>query len=291
MTTPYHNSSLYVGNLKPEATENDLFQHFSTAGQLHSTRVCRDSATRVSLKYGYVNFQNPADAERALDTLNYSMILDQPCRLMWSQRDPSLRRSGAGNIFIKNLEKSIDDKMLYDTFSLFGNILSCKIETDNEGNSRGFGFVHYETPNAAENAISKVHGKMINGLIVYVAPFIPKKKPTEARFNNVYVKNIDENATDEQLAALFGQFGPVISPKVMRTEDGRSLGFGFVCYEKHEDALKAIEALNNTTFLSKTLYCGRALKKAERQRQLQMQAAEHKNRQYKKFEVLNLKDA
>lgn len=66
-------------------------------------------------------------AERVLDTMNFDVINDKPMRMMWCQRDPSLRKSGAGNIFIKNLEKSLSSEALLDIFSPFGFILSCKV--------------------------------------------------------------------------------------------------------------------------------------------------------------------
>lgn len=64
---------------------------------------------------------------------------------------------------------------LHDTFAAFGNVLSCKVATDEHGRSRGYGFVHYETAEAAETAIKAVNGMLLNDKKVYVGHYISRK--------------------------------------------------------------------------------------------------------------------
>nr|XP_037838665.1 polyadenylate-binding protein 1-like isoform X1 [Chlorocebus sabaeus] len=289
----YPLASLYVGDLHPDVTEAMLYEKFSPAGPILSIRVCRDVATRRSLGYAYINFQQPADAERALDTMNFEMLKGQPIRIMWSQRDPGLRKSGVGNIFIKNLEDSIDNKALYDTFSTFGNILSCKVECDEHG-SRGFGFVHFETHEAAQQAINTMNGMLLNDRKVFVGHF-KSRREREAElgaraleFTNIYVKNLPVDVDEQGLQDLFSQFGKMLSVKVMRDNSGHSRCFGFVNFEKHEEAQKAVVHMNGKEVSGRLLYAGRAQKRVERQNELKRRFEQMKQDRLRRYQGVNL---
>ncbi|XP_076919472.1 polyadenylate-binding protein 2-like [Bidens hawaiensis] len=285
-------TSLYVGDLEFNVTDAQLFEMFNQLGQVVSVRVCRDLSTRRSLGYGYVNYMNPQDAARAIEVLNFTPLNGKSIRIMYSHRDPSVRKSGSGNIFIKNLDKAIDQKALHDTFSTFGNILSCKIATDSTGQSKGYGFVQYDSEESAQQAIEKLNGMLLNDKQVYVGPFLRKQERDLAvdktRFTNVFVKNLSESTTDEDLSKAFGEYGTITSAVVMRDAEGNSKCFGFVNFENAEDAARAVEGLNGQKFDDKEWYVGKAQKKSEREQELKQKFEQSMKEAIDKSQGLNL---
>ena len=285
---------LFQGDLDPDVTEAQLYDRFSLSGQVLSIRVCRDQITKQSLGYAYVNFHQPADAERALDTMNFDSLGSRPMRIMWSQRDPALRKSGVGNVFIKNLDKSIDNKALYDTFSTFGNILSCKIMIDEQGNSRGYGFVHFETNEAAESAIKNVNNMLLNDKKVFVGRFLSRNQRNEAngsttkKFTNVFVKNFGDAMDDDKLKEMFEKYGEITSAVVAKGEDGKSKGYGFVNFKDTTAAEEAVKELHDSDYSGKKLFVGRFQKRVERSSALRRMHEEKKQERQNRYVGINL---
>ncbi|KAI0567025.1 Polyadenylate-binding protein [Gracilaria domingensis] len=292
-----HSVSLYVGDLHPDITEANLFEIFQALGPVQSIRVCRDVVTRRSLGYAYINFHNTADAEHALETMNYyssPITKNKPLRMMWMIRDPSSRRSGAGNIFVKSLDKSIDNKTLYDTFSQFGKILSCKVATDDGGQSLGHGFVHFETQEAAQAAIDKVNGKLLAGRKVYVGKFLNKREREAAGqinkiFTNVYVKNIeDDKCNEEALRDLFSQFGEITSIHIAKNDDDSPRGFAFINFASPEMAKRAVDEMHDKEIGSKRLTVCPAQKKSVREAELRNKYEMLRAERSQKYQGINL---
>uniref|UniRef100_A0A7N0UCF2 PABP n=1 Tax=Kalanchoe fedtschenkoi TaxID=63787 RepID=A0A7N0UCF2_KALFE len=262
--------SMYVGDLEPNVTDSQLYDMFSQMGQVVSVRVCRDLATRRSLGYGYVNYSNPQDAARALEHLNFTPLNGKPIRIMYSHRDPSIRRTGAGNIFIKNLDK---------------------VTTDTAGQSKGYGFVQFDNEESAQKAIEQLNGMLLNDKQVYVAPFMRKQEREanvdKTKFNNVFVKNLAETTTEEDLRSMFARSAHE-RPLVMKDADGKSRCFGFVNFENADDAAKSVEALNGYKFQDKEWYVGKAQKKYERENELKQKYEQSLKEAVDKYQGTNL---
>uniref|UniRef100_A0ACD6AED8 Uncharacterized protein n=1 Tax=Avena sativa TaxID=4498 RepID=A0ACD6AED8_AVESA len=283
-------ASLYVGDLDRGVAEGQLFMIFSQVAPVASLRVCRDIAGR-SLGHGYVNFHSREDANRALEYLNFTPINGKPIRVMFSNRDPTLRRNGLANVFIKNLEVNIDSKGLSNMFSGFGTILSCKVATDLNGQSKGYGFVQFTNEKSAMDAINSLNGMLANGKQLFVSLFIRRQERqhiTVSTFTNVYIKNFPREFTDDDLRQEFAPFGEITSAIVMRDANGSSRCFGFVNFKRSECAIEAIKTLNGKTVNDLIMYVGRAQKKKERQDELKAKFESERNEKFKQFQALNL---
>ncbi|GKB96832.1 polyadenylate-binding protein 2-like protein [Tanacetum coccineum] len=152
-------------------------------------RVCCDALIGKLPGYGFVNYDKPQGDAREIEVLNFTPLNGKAIRIVNSLLDPGVRRSEYGNIFIKNLDKAIDQKALHDTFSAFGNILSYKIATDQTGQSKGYDFVQYDTEEAILSTLAlattrkdwrckvaafcsvlfEMNGKMVGNKPLYVA--------------------------------------------------------------------------------------------------------------------------
>ncbi|XWS52937.1 hypothetical protein CRYUN_Cryun11dG0115200 [Craigia yunnanensis] len=173
-------------------------------------------------------------------------------------------------------------------FAKYGKILCCEIQVCENGNSKGYGNVQFETPESAQKAIEELNGQDTEGKEIYVDHFKKKEESFQAGvgYTNLYVKNLEQNVTEETLQEKFSGFGNITSLVISRDSDGISKGFGFVNFEKPEDAKNAKESMDGTQLGSKLLDAERAQKKQERELQLQLQKTRKKQlQQYKGLNV------
>lgn len=241
------NPSVYVGNLDPQVTEQTLYEHFSRIGPVMSVRVCMDTSTQKSLGYGYVNFQNPGDAEKALDELGVKLF-SKFIRVSKIQRDPSQRRSGVNNIIVKRLPSAIDVPGLKDIFSKFGRITSLRLAMDeSSGSSRGYAYIAFEKEDAAVQAVNETNNLEVDGKPIAVERFRPQhREEVQKQFTNLYVKNLMAGVTDDAFAAVFAPYGEIASAKVrIDNTSGAPMGFGYVAFASHDDAARAVDDLND----------------------------------------------
>ena len=86
--------NIYVGNLTWDATADDLLALFKEHGQVARAQVITDRETGRSRGFGFVEMNNDAEAQKAIDALNGQPFQGRP--LTVNEAKPREDRGGGG---------------------------------------------------------------------------------------------------------------------------------------------------------------------------------------------------
>ena len=155
-------ATIYVGGLDEKVNESLLWELFVQGGPVVNVHMPKDRVTMMHQGYGFVEFLAEEDADYCIKIMNMIKLYGKPIRVNKASAHQKNLDVGA-NIFIGNLDPEVDEKLLYDTFSAFGVILTTpKIQRDPEtGNSKGFAFINYASFEASDAAIEAMNGQYL----------------------------------------------------------------------------------------------------------------------------------
>nr|GLL47333.1 polyadenylate-binding protein RBP47-like isoform X1 [Ipomoea trifida] len=281
------NRTIWIGDLQQWMDEGYLHTCFAHAGEVLSVKVIRNKQTGQSERYGFVEFNSHASAEKVLQSYNGTMMpnAEQAFRLNWAGFSTGEKRAAADpgsdlSIFVGDLAPDVTDTLLSETFaSRYSSVKGAKVVVDaNTGRSKGYGFVRFGDENEKSRAMTEMNGVYCSSRPMRVGVATPKKPSTQQQqyssqavvlaggyasngamiqasqsdidFSNttVFVGGIDSDVTDEDLRQSFCQFGDVISIKIPVGK-----GCGFVQFANRSSAEDAIQKLNGSVIGKNTV--------------------------------------
>ncbi len=94
-------------------------------------------------------------------------------------------------------------------------------------------------------AVQEVNNLEIDGKAILVERYQPQFREEQQRqFTNLFVRNLNPTVSDEAFQEFFAKFGTITSFKIRRLEEVAGPTCGYVAFESHEEAAKAIEDVN-----------------------------------------------
>uniref|UniRef100_A0A3P9MVY9 Probable RNA-binding protein 19 n=1 Tax=Poecilia reticulata TaxID=8081 RepID=A0A3P9MVY9_POERE len=279
---------ILIKNLPAGVTTTELEELFSPHGSLGRVLLPPSGLTAI------IEFLEPTEAKRAFARLAYSKFHHVPLYLEWApvgvftaakpetdkektvkeekkkeddeQEEEEEEAVPGSTLFIKNLNFSTTEEKLQEIFSKCGKVKSCSIskKKDKSGNvlSMGYGFVQYQTAEAAQKALRQLQHCMVDDHQLEVkiseratrtAEVSRKKKQAEKKQtgSKILVRNIPFQATVREIRELFCTFGELKTVRLPKKAagSGNHRGFAFVDFLTKQDAKKAFAALCHSTHL------------------------------------------
>lgn len=266
------NCSVYVGDLPIKTVESDLYKIFNSVGSILTIKLIKpqnENFSNYNAAYAYITFNQRSEAEEAVHKLNFYKLYDKEIRVMLYDKE-NIKNKNTGNIVIKNLSSDCDSKTLHDTFFIFGEILSCKVVKNSQGQCKGFGFVQFKNKSSAKKALKLGSAIQMDDNIIKVEKYEKnyKSKSNNSPFTNIFFKNFPLNKSEGDLKKIFENYGEITSFYFPLKPDGTLKGFGFANFKEPEDAKKVIDNLHNKDIFGEEypepFYVQQAQKKEQR---------------------------
>ena len=256
----YEKNILYISDLPYNTNETDIKLFLKRYG---------DSVSLIALNQKYhiendtrplsakVIFKDYNTANQARIEMNLRKLKGHAIRLMWEERDNSIRYNSKTNLFVKGIPFNVQPREVYEYFMKFGDISSAKLKDDPEGNHLGYGYVTYYKPESAENAIKNTNGKIIwPGGPLQVDYFKKKNERISTsgpEVSKLYITNFPGDFTEDNIIELTKEFGAILSCSIKTEKIGRR--YALVCYENEEAANRAKENLEGKNIYGYNLFC------------------------------------
>ena len=277
-------TTIIVKNLPFGTKSEELVELFSPFGTLSRVVLPPGGIS------GLVEFAEPNHAKASFRNLAYTKFKHLPLYLEWAPNgaiDPGRIKQQSievakedtqedadrtanpvqATIFVKNLNFSTTEASLKAQFSPLGGIsrvsIARKRNVKDPSNplSMGYGFVEFDSPTSAQEAIKQCQGSELDGHKLELkmsnretVQATSGRKPSKTKQTGakILVRNIPFEATKREIEELFKTFGEIKIlrlPKKAAGSHGGHRGFAFVEYTTKEAAKEAFKTLSLSTHL------------------------------------------
>lgn len=173
-------------------------------------------------------------------------------------------------VYVGSIYYELGEDTIRQAFAPFGPIKSIDMSWDSVTmKHKGFAFVEYELPEAAQLALEQMNSVMLGGRNIKVGrpgsigqaqPIIDQLAEEARAFNRIYVACIHPDLSDDDIKSVFEAFGRIKSCMLSREPTtGKHKGYGFIEYDKPQSSLDAVSSMNLFDLGGQYLRVGKAV--------------------------------
>ena len=274
---------LFISELPENVNKSELENFFADyKSDIFSMQIDSNHKRYDNTKRATILFKEHDKAAEARNNLNMKKLKGKALNIMWHETDNSVRYNNKANLFVKGIPNNAQPRQIYELFAKFGEIISCKICENEDGDLLGYGYINYYNLDSANNAIQNLNNTKFLDSNLEVEHFQRKNERLQAPEENssLYIKNIPEKYTkSEELKKLFSKFGTITFSKMFKDDNNRH--YAIIIFSEAGNARKAKEELNNKKLSESDelpLYVDLLQKKSERKRIIANKITENNNK-------------